>query len=85
MLWSNEVVDSGGREREREVGRQSMLMRERERDMARQSISTTLRTDSVIYKYKAHEEKRGGRVRSGEEGDDDGHGERVERAGKSKR
>ena len=42
IFWSNEVVDSGGREREREAGRQSMLILERERDTARQSISTTL-------------------------------------------
>lgn len=52
--------------------------------MARQSISTTLRTDSVIYNYKAHEEKRGG----GSEVERKGmmtDMERVERAGKSKR
>lgn len=73
------MVDSGGREREREVGRQSMLMRERERDMARQSISTTLRTNNMVYKYKAQRTERW-RVEESGGGDGDGHGER--RAGR---
>lgn len=47
MLWSKEVVVSGGRDREREAGRQSMPIRERERDIARQSMSTTLLGDGM--------------------------------------
>ena len=38
-----ELVVSGGLDRDREVGLQSMDKREREREIARQSIGTTLR------------------------------------------
>lgn len=42
-----ELVDSGGLDRERDVGLQSMEIRERERDIARQSIGITLDHESI--------------------------------------